>query len=398
MDRLVSKFASKLVAAGLASKERSLIPLVGGLDDELVWNREGAEIDILEEVFAGLNINSLVCFRPVEPYGPIIAFLSRQARGVIEPKDCETRTFLHDLPVVNEFSATAIIHTLKRSKSVIIVSEDQGPMVLAHGAVSPEQGFVVVSSVCFAAFVKFFTDYLDVLQSGQATAGYHQAYDHAISLLASQSKGVPALMAAPFADEAQVYQSIAQAGRETVSHHLVDSYFGNVSYRWQDTLYISQTGSSLDELKGCVDPVPLDGSTSAGLTASSELSAHLEIVGRTGRRAILHGHPKFAVIMSMDCAPKRKARCPFVDQCHIKCPQTRFVQDIPIVPGEVGTGPTGLCHTLPPAIEQHHHAIVYGHGLFTTGLNDFNEAMQSMLAIEEMCREKYIEKVTALRK
>lgn len=398
MDRLVSKFATKLIAAGLASKEKPFIPLVGGLDDELVWNRDGVEIDILEEVFAGLNINSLVCFRPVEPYGSMIAFLARQARGVIQPKDCETRTFLHDLPVVNDFSAAAIIHTLKRKKSVIIVSEDQDPVVLAHGTVSPEQGFVVVSSVCFAAFVKFFTDYLDALQSGQATAGYNQAYDHAVSHLASPGKGAPALMAAPFADETEVYLSIAQAGRETVSHHLVDSYFGNISYRWKETLYISQSGSSLDELKGCVDPVPLDGSTSAGLTASSELSAHLEIVGRTGRRAILHGHPKFAVIMSMDCSPQHKARCRFANRCHIKCPESRFVKDVPIVPGEVGTGPTGLCHTLPPAIEKHQHAIVYGHGLFTTGRNDFNEAFQSMLAIEAMCRETYFEKVAALRK
>ncbi|MGD9364863.1 MAG: rRNA adenine dimethylase, partial [Desulfobacteraceae bacterium] len=242
MDRLVSKFAAKLVAAGLASREKPFIPLVGGLDDELVWNREGAETDLLEEVFAGLNINSLVCFQPVEPYGSMIAFLARQAQGAIQPKDCETRTFLHNLPVVNEFSAAAIIRTLKRRKSVIIVSEDQGPVVLAHGTVSPEQGFVVGSSVCFAAFVKFFTDYLDVLRSGRATAGYHQAYDHAISHLTSPSRGAPALMAAPFAEEAEVYRSIAQAGRETVSHHLVDSYFGNVSYRWKETLYISQTG------------------------------------------------------------------------------------------------------------------------------------------------------------
>jgi ribulose-5-phosphate 4-epimerase/fuculose-1-phosphate aldolase len=205
------------------------------------------------------------------------------------------------------------------------------------------------------------------------------------------------LMTAPFTTEEDVYRAIAQAGRKTVALHLVDSYFGNISYCWNDTLYISQTGSSLDELAGCVDPVPLDGSSSAALTASSELRAHLETITRTGCRAILHGHPKFSVILSMDCLPAEKTACNFSGQCHIKCPKRRFVEDIPIVTGEVGTGPTGLCRTLPPVLEKSRGAIVYGHGLFTTGRDDFNEAFATLVAVESMCREKYFEKVRALR-
>jgi hypothetical protein len=73
------------------------------------------------------------------------------------------------------------------------------------------------------------------------------------------------------------------------------------------------------------------------------------------------------------------------------------VADVPIVPGEVGTGPTGLCRTLPAALEQNTGAIVYGHGLFTIGRNDFNEAFGALLAIEIQCRDLYFEKIKVLR-
>jgi ribulose-5-phosphate 4-epimerase/fuculose-1-phosphate aldolase len=372
------------------------------LDVDLVWNRKAPEIKILTEVFAGLQINSLAFIRPAEPYRTIIGFLARHAGGLIEPRDCETRTFLHALPVARQFTSAAVINALKHSKSVILAPGDptcsDGPAIVASGTVSPEQGFVVVSSVCFACFVKFFADFLEALRSGHAQAEYHQAFERVMSQLGAMDAEAPALMKAPFMDEAAVFEAIDQAGRNTVTLQLVDSYFGNVSYRWKSTLYISQTGSSLDELKGCVDPVPLDGSTSAGLTASSELSAHMDVIARTGCQAILHGHPRFAVILSMDCAPQDKARCKFVDQCHLKCPQPRFAAGVPIVPGEVGTGPSGLCHTLPPAIEKHGSAIVYGHGLFTTGRRDFNEAFGAMLKIEKDCRAKYFNEVNNLRR
>ncbi len=422
MDRLVNKYAQKLSAAGLAEKSGPLSPIVGGLDDTLVWNRKGPEIDILEQIFKGLNINSLVFLRPKAPYDSIIRFLALRAldtNGLIQPKDCETRTFLHDLPVVNQFSADKIIKALKKRKSVIISLEEIAgaevdgtkiaqakdnsgftTAVIAHGTVSPEQGFVVASSVCFACFVKFFTDYLEDLQLGRASQEYHDLFDTLSPSLEPGVKGqmdLPDLAPGPFSTEEQVYEAIVQAGRKTVEYGLVDSYFGNISYCRDNILYISQTGSSLDELEGCIDPVPLDGSSSAGLTASSELTAHIETIDQTGCRAILHGHPKFSVIMSMDCDPEKKAVCPHRNHCHIRCPQERFVNNIPIVPGEVGTGPTGLCNTLPKAFENSGHVIVYGHGVFTLGKNDFSQAFAILVKVETNCRITYFKKVAQLK-
>ncbi|MCD4677959.1 MAG: rRNA adenine dimethylase, partial [Desulfobacula sp.] len=88
-----------------------------------------------------------------------------------------------------------------------------------------------------------------------------------------------------------------------------------------------------------------------------------------------------------------KAACNFREQCHIKCPKKRFVGSTPIVPGEVGTGPYGLCNTLPLALELTNSAIVYGHGLFTTGKENFSDAFQTMLEVENLCRSNYFEKI-----
>lgn len=384
MKDLVAKYARRLRGAGLAEA-----PLVCGLDDELVWNSEDERCATLAQVMAGMHCNALICAEPAEPYRTILSFLARKYPAVITPSDCETRTFLHDLPVSRAFAAKDILAHLHRRKSVIVAG-DRGLQVVTFGTVSPEQAYVTFSSVCFSAFVLFFADYLADLRAVGVTAEQQAAFARAVSLLRPPPPAPPELLPGPFTGENQVIAAMIEAGRHTVEYRLVDSYFGNISCRLDDTVYISQTGSSLDELAGCIDPCPLDGSSCAGITASSELVAHTDIYLRTESRTILHGHPPFAVILSMDC---EVADCPNRGQCHVRCAQSRFIQDIPIVPGEVGTGPTGLCHTLPPAITGRRGAIVWGHGLFTTGTTDFNEPFHNLLAIEAMCRRKYLDLV-----
>jgi len=402
MEYLTKKYADKLVQAGLGHSSGIFQPVVGGLDDTLVWNRCAEEIQVLEKIFTQININSLVFLKPAPPYGDIIRYLADAALKsdrIIHPADCETRTFLHDLPVVDKFDASMITQTLKKRKSVIIMhGHDNYPGVIAHGSVSPEQGFVTISSVCFACFVKFFADYLQQLQEGYDSRKGHDLYDKIILPVKSEPRSLPKLIKGPFRDTRTVHAAIIEAGLKTVEYSLVDSYFGNISCLHYRILYISQTGASLDELAGCIDPVPMDGSTSAGITASSELSAHMKIVCLTGRRTILHGHPKFSVIMSMDCNPDKRAKCRFKGQCHIKCPEKRSICNIPIVPGEVGTGPFGLCNTLPQAFEKSCTAIVYGHGVFAAGRHDFSDAFAKMMETENMCHAIYTEKIDALRK
>jgi len=192
----------------------------------------------------------------------------------------------------------------------------------------------------------------------------------------------------PLRSEAGIIGAMCAAGRATVELSLVDSYFGNISHGHEGLVHISQTGSSLDELEGRIDPVPLDNSSCAGVTASSELSAHREVYLAGAARTILHGHPRFSVIMSMDCP--HEAECGDRGECHTRCRRERFLSGgVPVVPGEVGTGPFGLWKTLPPALVAHGAAVVYGHGVFTTGSTDYGEPLEKLLTIENSQREAY---------
>ncbi|MCD4652958.1 class II aldolase/adducin family protein, partial [bacterium] len=338
-----------------------------------------------------ISINSLICALPAEPYRTMITFLASGGDSAIHPKDCETRTFMHDLPVDNVLNSATIIAALKRRKSLIV--PDHG--IVTFGIVSPEQAFIVYSSVCFSIFVKFFSDYLVAAKNGTLTDKYRQAFSDVMNNMETKKTYPPANLASgPFESEDKVIGAIIKAGAKTVEYELVDSFFGNISYRLNDTIYISQTSSSLDELGGCIDPCPTDGSSCAGVTASSELSAHREVLEDRSIRSIIHGHPKFSVIMSMDC--DFEDECDKRGECHRRCPRTRYVNGVPIVPGEVGTGPYGLCKTVPAALRENPGVIVYGHGVFATGAKDFTDSFDTLLAIENECRATYFERLSKL--
>jgi ribulose-5-phosphate 4-epimerase/fuculose-1-phosphate aldolase len=384
MERLIDRYAHKIVEQKLA------LPgdiVMGDLDAELTWNRDDTRCRELARVFDGLNISSLAFITPAQPYRTIIDYLCSQEDTIV-PRDNEIRTFLHDIPVIREFDAGAIVRELRRRKSVIV----QNHGVVSYGTVSPEQTFIVYSSVLFSTFVKFFSDYLLHVRRGIVTAGERAAFENAVAALEPFPEVNVPLARAPFSTSEQVYAAVAEAGRPIVQYGFVDSVMGNISYHHKGILYISQTGSFLDELEEHIDPCPLDNSMCTGITASSELPAHIRIVTETGNRAVMHGHPKFSVIMSMVCD---RDDCPQRGQCHIKCPEKRSVGDIPIVPGETGTGPRALCNTVPDALDSHRGVIVFGHGVFTKGKEDFNEAIETLWNIERMCREEYFNRLAS---
>lgn len=386
MLKILNKYADKLAAHGLCAPGT---PLVGGLNDTVLWNRNDPLTKELEKVMAGLDINSLIFARPQEPFFSILNYHCRRSGGEFVPEDTETRTFLHSIPVARAMDANEIVPLLRRRKGCVV----EGHGLIAYGTVSPEQAFVVFSSMIFSSFVKFFVDYAYARHEGVVDPDAARMLPE---ILAAYDRSLPAAPAADleagvFAAEEDILRAMARAGQATVEARMVDSFFGNISYFSGDTVYISQTGSSLDELDGCIDACPLDNSASTGITASSELVAHRDIYLAGGLRAILHGHPKFSVIMSMICFEKG---CRNRGKCHIRCDKQRSVADIPVIPGEVGTGPRGLSNTLPPAVHGRRGAIVYGHGVFTVGREDFRDAFASLVAIESLCRAAYMEMVT----
>ena len=389
MKRLLDTYTKKIVQQGLAEEGHILFL---GLDAELVTNSASPHGNSeLIRVFDMMNINSLLYAEPAEPYRSIIDQLCEHAEERLTPSDCETRTFLHDIPLIEKLNAHDIVTALSHRKAAIV----RGHGIVSYGTVSPEQAFVSFSSVCFSTFVKFFSDVLFSLEDCRRMKipCDKKTVQSSLDLISSISSDIlpseDPLLPGAARNEDDVYAGIIKAGRELVDKRLVDSYFGNISYIYGDTIYISQTGSSLDELTNCIDAVPLDGSSSAGITASSELSAHIGIYRTTGKKAIIHGHPKFTVIQSMSC---RQEGCD-LSACYRTCSLSRFIGTIPVVSGEIGTGPTGLARTVPAAMQDRNAVIVYGHGIFTVGDDAFREPFNLMRTIERQCRVEYLRKL-----
>jgi ribulose-5-phosphate 4-epimerase/fuculose-1-phosphate aldolase len=310
------------------------------------------------------------------------------------PQDSENRTFLHELPVVRDLSAANLVRVLKQRKCAII----PGRGIISYGTVSPEQAYIVFSSVCFSLFVKAFVDFFDDLKAGKRDALLAELVMQGQSFYQAcleQAASYSDLKKGPFDDEKNVIQAICEVGRLTVAKKMVDSFFGNVSYRLGNIVYISQTTSSLDVLEGCIDPCALDDSQCTAITASSEYPAHKSVYLQSDVQAILHGHPKFSVIASLLC--EHRDTCENSQDCHVKCTRDRRMGQVPILPGESGTGPYSIAATLPEPLTRYNAAIIYGHGVFTTGQFDFRDAFQRLLDVEHMCFDTYFDRIQKLQ-
>ncbi len=383
MREQIDKYAAKLLAdrsadpRGIGIAARNDIILTGG--DPLLSRLAG---DILSRG----NSLALVTARPAIPFAEFLVRRADAGESRIIPRDTETRTFLHDIPFlrlaeIGSEPATPISRLLADRKGVIV----EGVGIIASGAMTVEQAYINYSSIFHAAFVKYLQD---LLRDGFRLPGEAEAFDAFREgwLRPLSAEGLT-FKAGPLRDPPEILGEIAAVGRYTVERGLVDSFFGNISALAGNTIYISQTAASLDELAGHIDPVALDNSSTAGITASSELLAHRRIYEESGAKVILHGHPRFSVVMSMLC---EEHDCPISD-CWKDCARVRYIGDTPIVAGEIGAG--GLAKRVPPVIGASGKALVYGHGLFTIGGSDFAEAFRSMVEVENLCREEYFRRL-----
>lgn len=366
MHEQIARYLGKLQRHGLIEGPGDAA--LYGLDDKILTNKSRVPGHV-RELFARLNINSLIIARPGPLFRYVIGHLCLREPELICPCDCESLTFIHDIPVVESLDPCRTAQALSRRKGCIA----GGELLVATGTVSLEQAFTSLSSILFATFVKFFTDALNGLHGcGEAVPrGMLDALPGLLARAAPRSSVEPLPERVPEGED-EILQAMDQAGRAVVNARLVDSFFGNISYRDEGVVYISQTGSSLDELPGHIDRVPLDGSSTCGITSSSELPAHVKTYELTGDNAILHGHPRFSVIMSMFEGP-----LPFGGR--------RSIGGVPVVSGEVGAGARGLVHTLPEAMRESHGAIVSGHGAFASCRGSFREAFTRLMDMESLC-------------
>jgi ribulose-5-phosphate 4-epimerase/fuculose-1-phosphate aldolase len=381
----IEKYTGKLIADRSASPDGIAF---AAQDDQLIALGAPEPARLAGGTLARLNALALVAARPSLPFADFLVARAPSGDCAIVPQDTETRTFLHDIPFLRQKGlpqdpAGEIARLLANRKGVIV----EGVGIVAVGAITVEQAYINYSSVFHSTFVKYLQD---ILKDGFLLPGEREAFGlfRHQWLKPISAEGLTFRGTLPEKRE-EILAEIGTIGRYTVERGLVDSFFGNISARAGGLIYISQTAGSLDELKGCIDPVPTDNSSTTGITASSELLAHRKIFEETGARVILHGHPKFAVVMSMLC----EIRGCEVTDCWKDCPQVRTLGGTPVVAGEIGAG--GVAKRVPPVIGATGSAIVYGHGVFTLGREGFGEAFAAMVDVENFCREEYFRRLDA---
>jgi ribulose-5-phosphate 4-epimerase/fuculose-1-phosphate aldolase len=356
------------------------------LDDAVTASRQDEWLPVFTEVFKRLDITALLFAKPALPFADLLVERAGPDADRLVPNDSETRVFLHDIPFIREREwsgkpkaelAGLIVRCLKERKAVIV----QGLGVAATGGVTVEQAYIGFSTIFHTTFVKYL---LDLLIEGFRLPGEGTAFEEFRRAGGTQQDlGGLRFTPGPLHDRDTIVREICRVGKYTVEKGYVDSFFGNISYFDGKTIFISQTTSSLDELEGFIDPVPLDGSSTAGLSASSELPAHRGIYVSSDYHAVLHGHPRFSVIMSMHCEEENCG----IEDCNRLCNRDRSACGVPVVAGETGAG--GLAKSVPRAIKDAGVCIVYGHGIFAAGEKDFRDAFLRMAEVEDRCRKEY---------
>jgi ribulose-5-phosphate 4-epimerase/fuculose-1-phosphate aldolase len=383
MHDLITKYTTKLIADCSAMPGNIAFAVQ---DDVLISAGDPKLALIAKDVLSASSSLAIVAAKPAISWSDFLVRRSRPEERLIIPRDTETRTFLHDIPFLRakelaKDGAAAVAGLLANRKGIIV----EGLGIIAVGALTVEQAYINYSSVFHAVFVKYLRDLIiDGFLLADEADVFRNFRDNWIKPLTTEGLS---FRAGPLKNKTEIFEEIARVGRYTVERGLVDSYFGNISLFDGNIIYISQTASSLDELAGCIDPVPIDNSSTTGITASSELLAHRRIYETSDACVILHGHPKFAVVMSMIC---EEPDCPISD-CWKDCPRVRFLGDTPVVAGEIGAG--GLARRVPPVIAGPGKALVYGHGLFTIGRRDFGEAFRAMVEVENWCRDEYFRRM-----
>lgn len=175
------------------------------------------------------------------------------------------------------------------------------------------------------------------------------------------------------------WQEIARFGKKIVFAGLTSSRFGNISTLRGDRIFITCTGSMLDELdEAQVVEVDLTGPCPMDRTASSETCVHRAIYQSTSAMAVIHTHSPYAAALSL------------IEETAIEPIDSEgkhFLGPMPVVEGSFGSN--DLAESVSSALRGHIACIARGHGVFAAG-RDLAEAYTAACMAEHSSQVKYL--------
>jgi len=319
--------------------------------------------------------SDIIEFLLAEPYSTISGYFLDNKFKEIVPVDSESGLFLPLIPV-SERSDSNDLKALISKHGIVIPSKGT---ILAGREQSSEHPLILFSIACFSLFVKFFHLILRKKNEGKLKA---EDFEYIDRIRMHEYRYTPSSTGKKWIfDEHNIPDRITAAGRSIVSDRLVDSIFGNISALEEGHVFISKAGSFLDDLENQVVKVPLNGTIGSSINPSSEVEVHRNIYKASRYTHIIHGHPLFTVILSLD---KKGTGDTLL---------LHSGESIPVIDGEDESGNSNLPGSVPSVIQKNGNAIVKGHGIFSAGEKSFSNTLQNMKDIENYCRDEYFRRL-----
>ncbi|NTW99396.1 MAG: aldolase, partial [Geobacteraceae bacterium] len=235
MHEQIAKYTAKLISDGSAQAEQIAF---AAQDDMLISVGKSTLAALSESILARLNCIALVAAAPSLPFADFLIQRSAIHEHEIVPRDTETRTFLHDIPILRKSemssdSAEAIATLLGNRKGVVV----EGIGIIAAGSLTVEQAYINWSSVFHSTYIKYLED---LLENGFMLTGEEAVFNRFRNdMLAPLSTDGLEFRQGPLIEKQAILEEIARVGRYTVQRRLVDSFFGNISYSNKKLIYIS---------------------------------------------------------------------------------------------------------------------------------------------------------------
>ncbi len=314
-------------------------------------------------------------FLLAEPYSTITGYFLDYNFKEIVPVDSESGLFLPRI-LISERSGSIELEDLIRENSIVIPSKGTILAVSKNNDLHP---FNLFSIACFSLFVKFFHLILTKRKEGKLESRDFEYIDR-VKMHDYRYTPSPRRYGKNGNSES-IPIRIAAAGRSIVSDRLVDSIFGNISALEDGNVFISKAGSFLDDLDNQIVKVPLNGTIKKDIRPSSEVEVHRNIYKASGYDHIIHGHPLFTVILSLDYKGTGNVL------------QLNSGEKIPVIVGEDETGNSTLPDSVPPIITRNGNVIIKGHGIFSASEKCFSNALHKIKEIENYCREEYFRRL-----
>lgn len=175
--------------------------------------------------------------------------------------------------------------------------------------------------------------------------------------------------------EQRLYEQFRDIGRDIYVGGLTSSHGGNMSVRVGNKIIIKRRGAQLGRLTPeDFVTTSLHGKDSGLMRASTELIVHRTIYLKTSALAIVHCHPRTAIVLSMS----REEIIPIDNE------GSYLLHKIPVVSAEYASGSQEMADAVTEALQRYKVIMLRGHGCFANG-QTLEEAFHWCSTLEEVC-------------